>query len=181
MWDWRSGVGGRETCWELSPWTSWEWIRASTQLVLVEEGRVGERDLSGGYETRELMECGGQMWGRESLEWLPDSWWHRAGPCGAPGHKAFLCPHFFDYLHSASMTFPVFQWADSSSCSLGKGGDARPGRNKQSREKIVQPWGKVLVPHQQIHTISLSCFADTGSLYRWEKLTINDGMLPTSM
>ena len=55
-------------------------------------------------------------------------------------------------------------------------------REKQAREKIAQPWGKVLVPHQQIHpTISLSCFADTETPSRWEKLTINDGTLPTSM
>ena len=38
-------------------------------------------------------------------------------------------------LHSASMTFPQFQWADSSSCYLGKGGD---GRLRRSTHK--QPW-----------------------------------------
>ena len=32
----------------------------------------------------------------------------------------------------------------------------RPGRNSQG-----QPWGKILFPHQWIHTIRLSCFADT--------------------
>ena len=58
----------------------------------------------------------------------------------------------------------------------------RPGRNKQSRETIEQTWGKVLAPHQGIHTkISLSCFADTKTPSRWKKLTVNDGMLPTSM
>ena len=30
-------------------------------------------------------------------------------------------------------------------------------------------------------TISVSCFADTETSSRWEKLMINDGMLPTSM
>ena len=58
-------------------------------------------------------------------------------------------------LHSASMTFPEFHWADSSRCSLGKGGNGRPERNHQE-----QPWSKVLFPHQGIHTISLSYFAD---------------------
>ena len=52
----------------------------------------------------------------------------------------------------------------------------RPGRNSQE-----QPWGEVLFPHQVIHTISLSCFADTEAPFRWEKLTISDGMRPTSM
>ena len=39
-------------------------------------------------------------------------------PGGVPGHKA-CAPHFLitgNRLHSASMTFPEFQWADSSSC-----------------------------------------------------------------
>ena len=48
--------------------------------------------------------------------------------------------------------------------------NARPGRNKQSRETVVQPWDKVLVLHQRKHTISLSCFADTETLSRWEKV-----------
>ena len=50
----------------------------------------------------------------------------------------------------------------------------RPGRNSQE-----EPWGRILVPHQWIHiTISLSCSSDTETPSRWEKLTINDGMLP---
>ena len=79
-------------------------------------------------------------------------------PCGAPGHKAFVSPISLiigNSLHSASMTFPEFQWADSRRCSLGKGGNGRPERNHQE-----QPWSKVLFPHQGIHTISLSYFAD---------------------
>ena len=52
----------------------------------------------------------------------------------------------------------------------------RPRRNSQE-----QPWCEVLFPHQVIHTtISLSYFADTEAPSRWEKLTIHDGMLPTS-
>lgn len=38
--------------------------------------------------------------------------------------------------------------------------------------------GKILFPHQWIHTICLSCFAETETL-QVEKLTINDGMLPS--
>ena len=37
-------------------------------------------------------------------------------------------------------------------------------------------------PHQRIHTtVSLNYFADTETPSRWEKITINDGMPPTSM
>ena len=155
--------------------------------------------------------------------------WYCAGPLGPPGHKGFLCPPIIgNSLHSASMTFPDFQWADSSSCffffffffiylfilffnftilywfchistwihhrytrvphpepsslfpphtiPLGKGLDRRPRRNNQER-----PWGKVLFPHQCIHTITLSYFAETESPSRWEQLMINDGMLPKSL
>ena len=55
--------------------------------------------------------------------------------------------------------------------------DVRPGRNSEG-----QLWDKVLFPHQGVHTtISLSYFADTETPSRWEKLIINDGILPTSM
>ena len=53
----------------------------------------------------------------------------------------------------------------------------RPGRDSQE-----QPWGKVLLSHQQIHTtISLSYFVDTELPSTWEKLTVNGDMLPMSM
>jgi len=43
----------------------------------------------------------------------------------------------------------------------GKGEYAEK-KEKQSRETVVKPWGRVLVPPQEIHTtISLSYFADT--------------------
>ena len=41
------------------------------------------------------------------------------GPCRAPGHKAFVSHISLmigNSLHSASRTFPEFQWADSNSC-----------------------------------------------------------------
>ena len=39
----------------------------------------------------------------------------------------------------------------------------------------MQPRDKVLVPHPGIHlTISLSCFADTETPSRWEKLPVSD-------
>ena len=46
-------------------------------------------------------------------------YWSHAGPCGAPGHKAFMSPILFiigNSLYSASGNFSEFQWADSSSC-----------------------------------------------------------------
>ena len=53
----------------------------------------------------------------------------------------------------------------------------RQGRNNQ--EATVQPQGRVLVPHQGICTSS-RCFADTETPTRWEKLTVNNSMLPIS-
>jgi len=42
--------------------------------------------------------------------------------------------------------------------------------------------GKVLVPHQEINaTVSLSCFLDTETPSRWEKLRFIHSKLPTSM
>ena len=46
-------------------------------------------------------------------------------------------------------------------------------REEQSKETIVQPWGRVLVPPQGIRrTISLSCFADSETPTRWENLRV---------
>ena len=60
---------------------------------------------------------------------------------------------------------------------IREGRDVRPGRKSQE-----QTLNKVLFPHQWIHTaISLSYFADVEAASRWEKLTINDSMLPTSL
>ena len=57
----------------------------------------------------------------------------------------------------------------------------KQGRDKQLRETVVQPWDRVLVPLQGIHTtIYLSCCAETETHTRWEKLTVNEGVLPTS-
>ena len=37
---------------------------------------------------------------------------------------------------------------------------------------MAQPWGRVLVPHQGVHTkVSLSYFTDIETPTRWEKLT----------
>ena len=45
-----------------------------------------------------------------------------------------------------------------------------------------QPWGKVLFPLQWIHmAISLRYSAETETPSRWEKLTLNGSVLPTSL
>ena len=50
-------------------------------------------------------------------------------------------------------------------------GYGRQGKNSQ--ETIVQPWGRVLVPLQGTFiTTSLSCFMNTETQTRWEKLTV---------
>ena len=91
---------------------------------------------------------------------------------GSWTQKPFCVPHFLiigNRLHSASLTFPEFQQADSNKQLLIR----ERTREEKSRETIVQPWGKVLVPSQGIHiTRSLSCFSDTESPTRWEKLTV---------
>ena len=57
-------------------------------------------------------------------------------------------------IHSASMTFPEFQCADSSSCSLGEGGDVTPGKNKLCRAGLGQ--GPVSLSIQN-NIFELSC------------------------
>ena len=53
----------------------------------------------------------------------------------------------------------------------------RPRRDRQE-----QPWGRLLVSHQQIYsTISLSHSADTETPSRWEKIMIKNGMLSKGM
>ena len=57
----------------------------------------------------------------------------------------------------------------------------RKGRVCREINHQEQPWGKVLLPHQWIHTISSSYFSDTETSSRWEKLMIKDGRLVTGM
>ena len=54
------------------------------------------------------------------------------------------------------------------------------GRDWETKEK--KPWGRVLFPHQRIHTkVSLSHLTDRETPSRWETLAVNNGMLPTNM
>ena len=86
-------------------------------------------------------------------------------------------PHVFDYREQPSFSLHDLPWSPMGRFKqlLNKEGrgDMRPGRNSQE-----QPWGKILFPHQWIHTkISLSYFSGTETPSRWEKLMINY-MLP---
>ena len=88
-------------------------------------------------------------------------------PVGLLGTKAFLCPPFIEYWKLASLSLQDIPWVSRMQ---------RQGRN--GPETIVQPWGRVLVPPQGIHrTVSLSCFANTESPTRWEKLAVINGIL----
>ena len=95
-------------------------------------------------------------------------------PCralwGSWAQSLFISPIFLiigNNLHSASRTFPEFQWADLSSCHLGTGGDVRPGRKKQSWAALGQG---IISPSTKPTTTPLSYFVDTETPSRWEKL-----------
>ena len=70
-----------------------------------------------------------------------------------PGTYLFHVPRFLfveNRLHSASLTFPEFQRADSISFLSGKGGKAKK-QKRSIQEAIVQPWSMVLVPLQGMY------------------------------
>ena len=88
-------------------------------------------------------------------------------PGGLLGTKAFLCPPFIEYRKLASFSIQDLPWVSRMQ---------RQGRNSQ--ERIVQPWGSVLVPPQGVHrTVSLSCFANTETPTRWENLAVINRIL----
>ena len=69
-------------------------------------------------------------------------------------------------------------------CLSHQGSPVRAGRESETREEQSRAALRQgpISPSMDIHTtISLSCFADTETPSRWEKLMINDGMLPTSL
>ena len=98
---------------------------------------------------------------------------------GFLGTKAFLCPPFLDYRKQSSFSLYDLPWVPASGFKQllireGRGCRDKGGTVKKKKKKntIVQPWGRGLVSPQGIHiTISLSCFADTETSTRWEKLT----------
>ena len=60
------------------------------------------------------------------------------------------------------MTFPEFQQSRFKQLLIREGRGCRDKEETVGKKTIVQPWGRVLVPPQEIYiTIYLSCFADT--------------------
>ena len=127
-------------------------------------------NLSCGYQTSE--KCG---------PYFTFCFWYCAGvPVGLLGTKPFCVLHFLDYRKQPSFILHHLPWVP-----VGRFKQLliRKGMGDQGETNSPeQPWGKVLFPYQRIHTTpSLSYFADTETPSRWEKLMINDGMLPTNL
>ena len=143
------------------------------QFKTEEKGRNLHNYPKPGSLTHNLMKFSQQPWKIDVVDTMQ-------GPVGLLGTRFFCVPHFFDYRKQPSFSLHDLPWVPTGRFKqllIREGEDERPGRNNQE-----QPWVKVLFFHQWIHTaISLSCFADTETPTRWEKLMINDGMLPTSM
>ena len=92
------------------------------------------------------------------------TYWHLVSPIVIP-RKAWW--DSWAQSLSVSRTFPEFQGGRYKQLLI-KGGRGC----KTRRETTLLTWGKVLVPHQQVHKIiSWSCFADTeppaGRRYQW--------------
>ena len=74
-------------------------------------------------------------------------------------------------LHQLPQTFLSSNRQVQRVANQGREGIQKPGKHNQ--ETPVQPCGKVLVSHQGTHTTEfLSCFADTETPTRWEKLPV---------
>ena len=102
------------------------------------------------------------------------------GPVGLLGTRCSCVPHFFNerkQLHSAFLIFPGFQVADSSHLIR-----KRRGRNTREKQTVRSRLGlKFSFPIGGYTQQSLAYFADTETPPKWEKLAINDSMLPTSL
>ena len=55
------------------------------------------------------------------------------------------------------------------------------GTGGETREKQTAKAALGQGPSEEMHTISLSYFADTETPSKWKKVMINNDMLPTSM
>ena len=98
-------------------------------------------------------------------------------PVGLLGTKAFLCPHFLitgSRLHSASMTFPEFQWGRFKQLLIREWRGCGDKGEKVKKKKCSLGAGSWFPLKRYIEyiTVSLSCFADTETPTRWEKLTV---------
>ena len=113
-----------------------------------------------------------------------NSLWYQAGPCGTPGHKAFLCPPFYDYRKQ-----PLFSFHDLPWVPVGRFKQllVRERKRCETREKQNIKRNSAALGQgpsslsMDTHNNIFECFTDIENASRWEKLTINDGMLLISM
>lgn len=83
-----------------------------------------------------------------------------AGPWGSWAQRPLRVPFLMtgNRLHSISLIFPIFPEAVSKQLLIRDGRGCRD-KEKQPRETVVQPWGRVLSPPQGYTEIFLRCFA----------------------
>ena len=94
---------------------------------------------------------------------------------GSWAQRPFCVPHFLiigNRLHSASMTFPEFQWGRFKQMLIREGRGCRDKGGTVRRTNSAALGQGPGSPSRDTQTISLSCFADTESPTRWEKLTV---------
>lgn len=103
------------------------------------------------------------------------------GPCGASGHKAFLCPHFMiigSSLHSASNLhwFPrgIFK---QQLVKEGRGCKTRSETVKRNSSAALEPRSRF--PINRYTQQYLWAVLQILKSLRWEKLIVTDGTLPT--
>ena len=92
---------------------------------------------------------------------------------GSWAWKPFYVPCFLfvgNRLHSASMTFPEFQRADSNSCYSGKGGDAET-REEQSRKNSAALGQGPGSASRDTQNSIFELFCRTGTPNKWKMLT----------
>ena len=95
-----------------------------------------------------------------------------------------MSPHFFDYRKQASFSLHDLPWLPRGRFKQLL---IREGRGCKAREKPTVKRNNSAAlgqgpssPSRDTHKISLSCFVDTETPTRWEKLSVKDGVLPTS-
>ena len=121
-----------QVCWLVILSALWSLKKKGLSFAFIFKGILAEYRNSGLQLLPELA----LLYSKLNCLW----WWYRGGPCGAPGHKDFLCPpHSLvigNWLPAACTAFPKVQGADSSRCCLGKGGDVSQWRNSQEKPQL---------------------------------------------
>ena len=103
--------------------------------------------------------------------------WPWTGPCRAFGHRCVLCLPFLVCREQtpASMTFLSLEGQIQTIANQGREGMQRQGRGSQ--ERIVQPWGRVLLPPQGMYiTIASELFR--GVVSQFSCSVVSDSLWP---